>query len=112
MSDDQMSLYDDPDLVPQTGFDNVTFNEVGDRVTGTILRMESIDTQYGKVAKYWLLDSDTRGERTMLAGAQDLWGQLFKLRPVVGDVLNIELISIEGRRKVFSVEVVTDGEPF
>lgn len=107
-----MSLYDDPDLEPAES-NNITFVEVGDRVRGTIIKMESIDTQYGKVAKYWLFDLDNRCDRTMLAGATDLWSQLYKLRPAVGDVLNIELTAIKGRFKVFSVDVEsTDEEPF
>lgn len=101
------SIYDDPSLVP-AGFDNITFSKVGDRVRGRIVRMDRIDTRYGNVAKYWLLDLDTNTERTMLAGAQDLWSQLHKLRPEVNDVLDIELIGIDGRRFLFKVEVTQE----
>ena len=104
-----MSLYDDPELTPETvEFDNVTFTNVGDRVRGSIVRMEKIDTRYGKVAKYWLLDLDHNAERTMLAGAQDLWSQLSKLRPDIGDVLTIELVKLEGRRHIYSVDVTQE----
>ena len=106
-----MSIYDDPELTPVEGFDNIVFTSVGDRVRGRIIRMDRIDTKFGKVAKYWLFDLDNNTERTMLAGAQDLWGQLHKLRPEVDDILTIELVAIEGRRHVFNVEV-TGEMPF
>lgn len=103
-------LYDDPELQPQTAFpDNVQFKEVGDHVRGKVMRMERIETRYGKVAKYWLYDLDQNQERTMLAGAMDLWAQLHKLRPKIGDIVEIELVRIEGRQFFFNVEV-TDGE--
>lgn len=102
------SIYDDPDLTPDTGFDNVVFQQVGDRVRGRIVRMERIDTRYGKVAKYWLFDLDSEVERTMLAGAQDLWTQLHKLRPEIDDILTIELIAIEGRRYIFNIDVTRE----
>ena len=47
----------------------------------------------------------------MLAGAQDLWSQLHKLRPNVGDMLDVEMIGKDGQRYIFKVEV--EGElPF
>lgn len=105
-------LYDDPELVPQTAFpDNITFSQVGDRVRGRIIRMERLETRYGLVAKYWIFDLDQNAERTMLAGARDLWTQLHKLRPQVGDVVEIELVRIEGRQYFFSVDN-TGPEPF
>lgn len=103
---DSSSLYDDPELTPVSFEDsNITFKEVGDRVHARIVRMERIDTRYGKVAKYWLYDLDKQMARTMLAGQQDLWSQLHKLRPDVDDVLDIELTGIDGRRYIFTVEV-------
>jgi hypothetical protein len=101
-------MYDDPELIPVEGFDNITFKEVGDHVRGRINRFERIETRYGKVAKYWLFDLDRNVERTMLAGAMDLWQQLYKLRPQVGDTLDIELVRIEGRQFFFSVEVLPE----
>lgn len=103
---DSSSLYDDPELTPVSFEDsNVTFSEVGDRVRGRIVRMDRIDTRYGKVAKYWLFDLDNEMERTMLAGAQDLWTQLHKMRPDIDDILDIELVRIDGRRYIFNVTV-------
>jgi len=99
------SIYDDDDLTPEVGFpDNVTFTEIGDRVRGRIERMEKLQTKYGQVAKYWLFDLDRNVERTMLAGARDLWTQLYKMRPAIGDVVEIELVRIEGRMYFFSVQ--------
>ena len=97
-------IYDDPELTPVEGFDNITFSEVGDRFRGQILRMEKIPTRYGRVAKYWMLDLDRQTERTMLAGAIDLWQQLHKLRIPVGNVVSIELVGIEGRMHRYMVE--------
>jgi len=102
------SIYDDPEMVPESrDFNNVTFAAVGDRVRGEILRMEILNGRYGKVAKYWLFDLDSQQERTMLAGAVDLWDQLYKLRPQVGDTVTIELVRIDNRRHIYSVEVQT-----
>ena len=100
-------IYDDPELTPVEGFDNIVFKEVGDHIHGRINRMERIETRYGKVAKYWIFDLDRNVERTMLAGATDLWQQLHKMRPAVGDVLDIELVRIEGRQ--FFFQVVNEG---
>lgn len=107
------SIFDDPELTPvdPTSFDNITFASVGDRFRGRITRMDRLDTKYGKVAKFWMLDSNNNVERTMLAGAQDLWAQIHKLRPVVGDIMDIELVRIDGRRYIFNVEVIGE-EPF
>jgi hypothetical protein len=103
------SIYDDPELKPADFTDtNVVFQNVGDRVRGRVIRMDKIPTRYGKVAKYWLFDMDRNIERTMLAGAQDLWSQLHELRPEVDDILTIELIAIEGRRYVFNVDVAQE----
>ena len=101
-----MSLYDDEELAPQLAFpDNITFAEVGDRVRGRVERMEKIDTRYGKVAKYWIFDLDNNAERTMLAGATDLWRQLHKLRPEIGDIVEIEMTGNSGRMMLFDVQV-------
>jgi len=104
-------MYDDPEMTPVTAFDNVNFTEVGDRIKGRVIRFERIETRYGKVAKYWLFDLERNVERTMLAGAMDLWGQLYKMRPQVGDTLEIELIGIEGRQHKYMVEVTSGEEP-
>lgn len=100
------SLYDDPTLAPQQiEFNNVTFDNPGDQVHARIMGMEVIDTRFGRVPKYYLMDLDTEQERTMLAGAYDLWEQLHKLRPDVGDVVHIYFIRFDGRRKLFNVTV-------
>jgi len=105
-------IYDDPELTPMEGFDNVTFKTVGDRINARVIRMEKIPTRYGRVAKYWLFDNERQCERTMLAGAMDLWAQLHKLRPQSGDIVDIELVDIDGQRFVFNVEVTSGEEPF
>jgi len=105
-------IYDDAELTPTEGFDNVVFKEVGDRFHGSIVRFDRIESRYGKVAKYWLFDIDRQVERTMLAGSMDLWSQLHKLRPQVGDILTIELVAINGRAHQYMVEVDDKSEPF
>jgi len=96
-------IYDDDELAPQEGFNNVTFAEIGDRFHGQIIRMEKIPTRYGKVAKFWLFDLDNKVERTMLAGQIDLWQQLHALRIPVGNVVDIELVGFKGRMQQFQV---------
>jgi len=102
-------IYDDEELTPVEGFNNVTFAEVGDRFHGYIVRMEKIPTRYGKVAKYWLFDLDNKVERTMLAGQTDLWQQLHSKRIPIGNVVDIELIGFAGRMMQFAVN---DEGPF
>jgi hypothetical protein len=105
-----MSIYDDPNLRQDDDFpDQVSFNARGDRVKGRVIRFESLKTRYGMVAKYWLFDLDRNMERTMLAGAKNLWGQLLTLQPMPGDVLDIELVDFakneNGTAKLFEVSV-------
>lgn len=97
-----MSIYDDPELSPS----NITFNKVGDRFTGTMIKAEAIKTQYGKVAKFWFLDPASSSERTMLAGAVNLWQQLSDLRPEAGDLVTILCTAAPDRgAKLFEVTV-------
>lgn len=104
------SIYDDPELSQAV----IQFTNVGDRVRGTMIRAESTSTQYGKVAKYWLFDLESETERTMLAGATDLWRQLSKLRPEPGDIIEVELTHAPERgMKLYRVEVEPgDNSPF
>lgn len=107
-------IYDDEELAPVDGFNNVTFSEVGDRFRGQVIRMEKIPTRFGKVAKFWLFDLDDKVERTMLAGQIDLWRQLHSLRVPIGNVVDIELVGFEGRMQKFQVndEGPLAEEPF
>lgn len=110
-----MSIYSDPNLQQEDDFpDQVTFNQRGDRVRARIVRFAPLPTRYGVVAKYWLFDLDRQIERTMLAGAKNLWGQLLSLQPMPGDVVDIELIDFakneNGTAKLFEVSVERVGE--
>jgi hypothetical protein len=107
MDDDpEPSIFDDPELSPkETDFNNITWATPGDRFRGELLRTERIRTQYGYVAKFYMFDPEQQAERSFLAGAQDLWAQLHKLRPEIGDTLDIELMRVEGRRHIYNVQV-------
>lgn len=99
---DSMSIYDDPELSPS----NITFNKKGDRFEGTMVRAEAIKTQFGKVAKFWFYDANSASERTMLAGAVNLWQQLSDLRPEPGDLVTILCTNAPDRgAKSFEVTV-------
>jgi hypothetical protein len=110
------SIYDDPELQPEPNEfpDSVEFHQRGDRVRARINRMEPLKTRYGTCAKYWLFDLDRNMERTMLAGAKNLWGQLLTLKPEVGDTVDIELVDFakneNGTAKLFEVSVERSGE--
>jgi hypothetical protein len=102
------SIYDDPDLQQESDFpDQVRFERTGDRVRGRVLTVEKINTRLGPVAKYLLMTDD--GQRSLLAGAKNLWGQLLEIKPEPGDVLDIELIELRsvsnGTAKIFDVKV-------
>ena len=106
------SIYDDPDLQQQSDFpDQVRFDRTGDRVRGRVLTVEKINTRLGPVAKYLLMTDD--GQRSLLAGAKNLWGQLLEIKPEPGDVLDIELIELRsvsnGTAKIFDVRCERSG---
>lgn len=114
------AFYDDPEL--QSDDSMVSFNRPGDRVRGRITGMEIITTRYGRVPRYTLFDLDRETERTMLAGATRLWQQLSKLRPGVGDTIDVELTELQripnsaNTVKIFEVhmepEATQDEIPF
>jgi hypothetical protein len=106
------SIYDDPDLQQESDFpDQVRFERTGDRVRGRVLTVEKINTRLGPVAKYLLMTDD--GQRSLLAGAKNLWGQLLEIKPEPGDVLDIELIELRsvsnGTAKIFDVRCERQG---
>jgi hypothetical protein len=105
-----MSVYDDPRLRPEDDGQRIKFEQRGDRVRGQIVKVEPLNTVNGWVAKYWIWDIDRNVERTLLAGATSLWGQLLTLKPEPLDVIDITLIDFQtnqrGTAKIFDVQVL------
>jgi hypothetical protein len=105
-----MSIYEDPRLRPDDDAQRIKFEQRGDRVRGQIVKYEPLNTVNGWVAKYWIWDIDRNVERTLLAGATSLWGQLLTLKPEPLDVIDITLIDFQtnqrGTAKIFDVQIL------
>lgn len=107
------NIWDDPDL-RQSG-EYVTFNNPGDKVTGTVLSIRKHKFDDGSVAPQILLTDDSDGEeRTVTAGQIRLKAALAEKRPQVGDRISIELTQVEKRAggktlKHFDVTVTPPG---
>lgn len=105
-----MSIYDDPRLQQSDDYpDQVRFEQRGDRVRARVVKMEAIVIKGDTVPKYWLFDLERGIERTMLASAKNLWGQLLEQKPMPGEVVNIELVDFSknenGTAKLYDVSV-------
>jgi hypothetical protein len=103
-----MSIWDDPEL--RTSDDFVSFDNIGDTVTGRIVSLRAHRFDDGKVVPQILLDTDT-GERTLTAGQVRLKAALAEQRPEVGDTLTVTLTNIEKRAggktlKHFDVSII------
>ena len=102
-------IYDDPEI--NTGedeyADQVSFNNVGDSVRGTVLAIDKITTRFGPVLKYTLYTGER--EVSMLAGGKNLKAQVLAMKPRVGDVLDVKLIELRdtamGTAKLYDVRV-------
>lgn len=102
-----MSIWDDPEL--RTSSDYVTFENVGDKVSGTIVNIKAHRFDDGKVVPQLLIDVGGE-EKTVTAGQVKLKAELAEKRPEPGDAITIELTDIEKRSggktlKHFKVEV-------
>lgn len=102
-----MSIWDDPEL--RTSSDYVSFENVGDKVAGTIINIKAHRFDDGKVVPQLLLDVDGE-EKTVTAGQVRLKAALAEQRPEPGDAITIELIDIEKRAggktlKHFNVQI-------
>lgn len=89
-----MSIYDDPDL--QSDNDYVTFDAVGDGVTGVVTNVGKHVWEDGKVS-IKLNIRTTDGDRTLTAGQVKLKALIAEQRPEVGDSVDIKLSQIEKR---------------
>lgn len=103
-----MSIWDDPEI--KSGGEFVSFENVGDTVSGTITAVRTHRFDDGKVVPQILLATDDGEERTLTAGQVRLKASLAEQRPEAGDHLKVTLSQIEKRAggktlKHFDVEV-------
>lgn len=108
-----MSVWDDPEM--RIASDYVSFNEVGDSVTGVVTGVYAHRFDDGKVVPKIMLDT-TDGEVALTAGQVRLKAALSEQRPEVGDNLTVTMTEIEKRAggktlKHFDVKVVKNGTP-
>lgn len=89
------NIWDDPEL--KSGGDFVTFDKVGDKVSGTINAVRSHRFDDGKVVPQILLTTDDGEEKTLTGGAIRLKLALVEQRPEPGDHLTVELTQEEKR---------------
>lgn len=106
-----MSIWDDPEI--KAGGEFVSFEHVGDSVSGTITAIRTHRFDDGKVVPQILLTTDDGEEKTLTAGQVRLKASLAEQRPEAGDHLKVTLSNIEKRAggktlKHFDV-VVTRG---
>lgn len=109
-----MSIWDDPEI--KTGGEFVTFETVGDTVSGTINAIRTHRFDDGKVVPQILLTTDDGEEKTLTAGQVRLKAELAEERPEAGDHLKVKLSEIEKRSggktlKHFEVTVTRGGAP-
>jgi hypothetical protein len=108
-----MSVWDDPEM--RIASDYVSFNEIGDTVTGVVTGVFAHRFDDGKVVpKIMLAVGD--GEVALTAGQVRLKAELSEKRPEVGDTLTVTLTEIEKRAggktlKHFDVVVAKSGTP-
>lgn len=105
----ELDVWADPDFA--IGGSYVSFNEVGDTVTGKVLAVRKHVWDDGSVSPQILLDCDGE-ERTVTAGQVRLKAALAEKRPQPGQHVTITLTEIEKRAggktlKHFDVQVGT-----
>lgn len=109
-----MSVWDDPDL--KVNDDYVSFKDVGDTVTGTVVTVRRHTFEDGKAVPQIIVATTDGEEKTITAGQVRLKALLAEQRPEAGDVLTVTLSSIEPRAggktlKHFDVNVVRGNDP-
>ena len=107
------SVWDDPEM--RIASDYVSFNEVGDTVTGVVTGVYAHRFDDGKVVPKIMLDT-AEGEVALTAGQVRLKAELSEKRPEVGDTLTVTMTEVEKRAggktlKHFDVTVVKNGSP-
>lgn len=108
-----MSIWDDPEL--RSGGEFVSFEQVGDTVSGTLnaVRAHRFNPNEAAVPQL-LLTTDGGEEKTVTCGQVRLKAELSQQRPEAGDHITITLSDIEKRQggktlKHFKVEVRRGG---
>lgn len=89
-----MSVWDSPGM--SVGGDYVKFEQVGDRVAGTIVEVTVKRWDDGSISPQLLLDTPD-GPKTVTAGQIRLKAALAEQRPEKGDHITITLADIERR---------------
>ncbi len=90
-----MSVWDDPDLRPNGEF--VKFENVGDSIAGTIVKIGKHRFDDGSIAPQILLKTDDGEEKTLTVGQVRLKVALAEKRPNVGDHLTVTYVQQEKR---------------
>lgn len=90
-----MSIWDEPGM--SVGGDYVTFNNIGDTVSGVVLDITAHRWEDGKVSPQLLLDVDGE-QKTVTAGQVRLKAALAEQKPEAGDRITITLTDIEKRQ--------------
>jgi hypothetical protein len=88
---------------------SVSFEQVGDRCRGTLLKMETVNTRYGERGKLTIDDVDRRRPMVVMLGSKNLVGQMKNARPAIGDLVSVTLQEIrnvaQGTAKIWQVDV-------
>lgn len=108
-----MSIWDDPEL--RVGGDFVKFEQVGDKISGTVSAVRAHRFDDGSVAPQILLTTDDGEEKTVTAGQVRLKTALAEQRPEAGDHITITYTQEEKRSggktlKHFNVQVRRGGQ--
>lgn len=108
-----MSVWDEPEM--RIASDYVSFNDIGDTVSGTVTGVFPHRFDDGKVVPKIMLET-AEGEVALTAGQVRLKAALSEQRPEVGDDLTVTLTEIEKRAggktlKHFDVVVVKGTAP-
>lgn len=90
-----MSIWDDPEI--RSGGEFIKFENVGDRIAGTITAVRTHRFDDGSVVPQILLTTDDGEERTLTAGQVRLKAALAAERPEAGDHLSVTFTQNEKR---------------
>lgn len=106
------SIWDDPSL--RASGEYIKFDNVGDKVAGTVSAIRAHRWDDGSVSPQILLTTDDGEEKSITAGQVRLKAELAVQRPEAGDHITITMTEIEKRSggktlKHFTVAVVRGG---
>jgi hypothetical protein len=109
-----VSIWDDPEV--RSGGEFIKFEQVGDKVAGTITAIKKHRFDDGNVVPQIHLTTDGGEERTLTAGQVQLKAKLAAERPEVGDHITVAYTQQERRAggktlKHFDVSVRRGATP-